>query len=166
MLVWGQSHHGGGSVLGDLFVASGVLASAANGLIARRNAQTGANPLVTASWQLTSACCVAAGLLFLMPGQREIDPSYGVIGVLLYLGLIVSAGVYVLSNYAYRHLPVARASLLGCLTAPLGAVLSAVFLGTQVTALDAVAVGVVVVAVSLPLLARWRTRRLIRPRPT
>ena len=28
LLVWGQSHHGGGSVLGDMFVASGVLASA------------------------------------------------------------------------------------------------------------------------------------------
>src|SRR5262249_218046 len=27
MLVWGQSHHGGGSILGDLLVASGVFAS-------------------------------------------------------------------------------------------------------------------------------------------
>jgi drug/metabolite transporter (DMT)-like permease len=34
-LVWGQSHHGGGSVLGDLFVTSGVLASAVNALLAR-----------------------------------------------------------------------------------------------------------------------------------
>jgi drug/metabolite transporter (DMT)-like permease len=55
ILVWGQTHHGGGSLLGDFIVASGVLASALNGLIARRNAQAGANPLVTASWQLTSA---------------------------------------------------------------------------------------------------------------
>jgi drug/metabolite transporter (DMT)-like permease len=42
ILVWGQSHHGGGSVLGDIFVASGVLASAVNALLSRRNAQAGA----------------------------------------------------------------------------------------------------------------------------
>jgi drug/metabolite transporter (DMT)-like permease len=45
ILVWGQSYHGGGSVLGDIFVASGVLASAVNALLSRRNAQAGANPL-------------------------------------------------------------------------------------------------------------------------
>src|SRR2546429_568155 len=67
ILVWGQSHHGGGNVIGDFFVASGVLASAVNALLARRNAQTGANPLVTASWQLTSACCVAALPFLVMP---------------------------------------------------------------------------------------------------
>jgi len=59
LLVWGQSQHGGGTVLGDICVASGVLASAVNALLSRRNAQAGANPLVTSSWQLTSACCAA-----------------------------------------------------------------------------------------------------------
>ena len=39
ILVWGQAQHGGGSMIGDLFVASGVLASAINGLLARRNLQ-------------------------------------------------------------------------------------------------------------------------------
>ena len=46
MLVWGQSHHGGGSWIGDLLVAGGVLISAINALIARRTAQAGADPLV------------------------------------------------------------------------------------------------------------------------
>ena len=74
ILVWGQSHHGGGSLLGDIFVASGVLTSAVNALLSRRNAQAGANPLVTSSWQLTSACCVAALLLFVMPpGETRAD---------------------------------------------------------------------------------------------
>ena len=160
MLVWGQSHHGGGSVLGDLFVASGVLASAVNALLARRNAQSGANPLVTASWQLTSACCVGALLFLVMPtgGLRAVDASPQSIAVLLYLGLVVSAGVYILSNYAVRHLPVGRMSLLGCLTAPLGAMMSAVFLGTHVSALDLVAVGLVICAVALPSLVQRRSR--------
>ena len=157
-LVWGQSHHGGGSVLGDCLVASGVLASALNALIARRNAQAGASPLVTASWQLTTACCVAAVLLFAMPaeGMRVAGASYQTLGVLFYLGLVVSAGVYILSNYAVRHLPVGRMSLLGCLTAPLGATLSALLLGTHVSGLDIVAVSVVIVAVALPTLLRLR----------
>ena len=159
-LVWGQSHHGGGSVLGDIFVASGVLASAVNALLARRNAQTGANPLVTSSWQLTSACCVAALLLFVMPveGKRAIDASVPSLAVLLYLGLVVSVGVYILSNYAMRHLPVGRMSLLGCLSAPLGVVLSAMLLGTHVSTLDFCAVGLVILAVALPSLVQRRPR--------
>jgi drug/metabolite transporter (DMT)-like permease len=160
LLVWGQSHHGGGSMLGDVFVAAGVLASAVNALISRRNAQAGANPLVTSSWQLTSACCVAALLLFVMPtdGPRAIDASTQSIAILLYLGLVVSVGVYILSNYAVRHLPVGRMSLLGCLTAPLGATLSAVLLGTRVSALDVFAVSLVIFAVALPSLVKWRSR--------
>jgi drug/metabolite transporter (DMT)-like permease len=161
LLVWGQSHHGGGSVLGDIFVASGVLASAVNALISRRNAQAGANPLVTSSWQLTSACCVAGLLLLVMPpGDRPaIDASVPSICVLLYLGLVVSVGVYILSNYAVRHLPVGRMSLLGCLSAPLGALLSAQLLGTQVSTLDVFAVGIVIFAVALPSLNLLRSRR-------
>lgn len=159
ILVWGQSRHGGGSLLGDLLVASGVLASALNGLIARRNAQAGSNPLVTASWQLTSACCLATLVLVVVPTERAVELRAESIGVLLYLGLVVSTGVYILSNYAVRHLPVGRMSLLGCLTAPLGAVLSAVLLGTHVSALDAAAVGIVVLAVALPSLVAWRRRR-------
>ena len=162
ILVWGQSHHGGGSVLGDILVASGVLASAVNALLSRRNAQAGANPLVTSSWQLTSACCVAALLLFVMPpsGARAIHASVESIAVLLYLGLVVSVGVYILSNYAVRHLPVGRMSLLGCLTAPLGAMLSALLLGTQVSALDIFAVGLVIFAVALPALVQRQNRGL------
>ena len=160
ILVWGQTHHGGGSLVGDLFVASGVLASAINALIARRNAQAGANPLVTASWQLTSACCIAAFLFLVMPngGLRALDASPQAVAMLLYLGLIVSVGVYILSNYAVRHLPVGRMSLLGCLTAPLGTMMSAAFLGTYVSALDLVGVGLVILAVALPALVQRQPR--------
>jgi drug/metabolite transporter (DMT)-like permease len=160
MLVWGQSQHGGGSVTGDLLVASGVLCSAFNSLLSRRNAQAGANPLVTSSWQLTSACCVASLLLFVMPatGASVAEAPAQAVAVLLYLGLVVSAGVYILSNYAVRHLPVGRMSLLGCLTAPLGAMLSALVLGTHVSALDVLAVGLVIAAVALPFLVQLRSR--------
>jgi drug/metabolite transporter (DMT)-like permease len=160
LLVWGQSHHGGGSVLGDILVAGGVLASAVNSLISRRNAQAGAHPLVTSSWQLTSACCMAALLFLVVPpaGARTVDASASSIALLLYLGLVVSVGVYILSNYAVRHLPVARMSLLGCLTAPLGAAMSAAFLGTKVSALDLLAIGLVICAVALPTLLDWRPR--------
>jgi drug/metabolite transporter (DMT)-like permease len=169
VLVWGQSHHGGGSLLGDMCVAAGVLASAVNALLSRRNAQAGANPLATSSWQLTSACCVASLLLFVMPpsAERVVDASLQSIAVLAYLGLVVSAGVYILSNYAIRHLPVGRMSLLGCLTAPFGAMLSALLLGTQVNTLDVLAVGLVVAAVALPSLVQWiradETQRSPRP---
>jgi drug/metabolite transporter (DMT)-like permease len=157
ILVWGQSHHGGGSVLGDICVASGVVASAVNALLSRRNAQAGANPLVTSSWQLTSACCVAFLLPFVIPpgGGRAVDASTQSIAVLAYLGLVVSVGVYILSNYAIRHIPVGRMSLLGCLTAPFGAMLSAIVLKIEVSTLDVLALVLVVGAVALPSLAQW-----------
>ena len=153
LLAWGQSQHGGGSLFGDILVASGVLASAINALLARRNAQAGANPLVTSSWQLTSACCLAGIFLLLMPAPavRTVGASTRSITVLLYLGLVVSAGVYILTNYAMRHLPVGRMSLLGCLTAPLGGMLSALVLGTRVSEMDMLGLGVVVFATALPL---------------
>ena len=158
LLMWGQSHHGGGSVPGDVCVATGVLASAVNALLARRNAQTGANPLVTSSWQLTSACTLAALLLWIMPPVRlrVVEASMQSIVVLLYLGLVVSVGVYILSNYALRHLPVGRTSLLGCLVAPLGTTMSALLLDTKVNAWDAIAIGLVILAVALPSLVQWR----------
>jgi drug/metabolite transporter (DMT)-like permease len=160
ILVWGQSHHGGGSWLGDLFVAGGVLISAINALIARRTAQAGANPLVTSSWQLTSACGVAMLLLFVMPvtGGHATEASAPSIGALLYLGLVVSAGVYILSNYALRHLPVGRMSLFSCLVAPIGTAMSAVLLATHVSLLDLLALGVVIFAVMLPSLVDRRRR--------
>jgi len=153
LLVWGQNQHGGGSLFGDILVASGVLASAINALLARRNAQAGANPLVTSSWQVTAACCLAGVFLLVMPATTvpTVGASTRSITVLLYLGLVVSAGVYILTNYAMRHLPVGRMSLLGCLTAPLGGMLSAFVLGTRVSEMDLLAFGMVVFATTLPL---------------
>jgi drug/metabolite transporter (DMT)-like permease len=166
VLAWGQSHHGGGSLMGDALVAGGVMASVLNGLIARRNAQAGASPLVTASWQLTTACCMSALLLAVLPAQGP--PLSGVgsttLGVLLYLGLVVSAGVYILSNYAVRHLPVARMSLLGCVTAPLGAALSALFLGIEISALDIAAIALVIGAVALPTFLKFRSPAAVEPK--
>jgi drug/metabolite transporter (DMT)-like permease len=162
LLAWGQSTHGGGSLLGDLLVAGGVLTSAVNALIARRTAQAGANPLVTSSWQLTSACGVAALLLLIMPagGGHAFDASIRPIGALLYLGLVVSAGVFILSNYALRHLPVGRTSLFGSLVAPIGTMMSALLLNIQVSTLDIAAIGLVMLAVALPSLAQRRSRAL------
>ena len=159
LLVWGQNQHGGGSLFGDILVVSGVLASAINALLARRNAQAGANPLVTSSWQVTAACCLAGVFLLVMPATTvpTVGASTRSITVLLYLGLVVSAGVYILTNYAMRHLPVGRMSLLGCLTAPLGGMLSAFVLGTRVSEMDLLAFGMVVFATTLPL--------FVAPRP-
>jgi drug/metabolite transporter (DMT)-like permease len=160
LLVWGQNQHGGGSWIGDVCVAGGVLASAANALLARRTAQAGANPLVTSCWQLTSASLVAALLLVLLPatGVHVAEASPPALLALLYLGLAVSGGVYILSNYALRHMPVGRMGLFSCLVGPVGTAMSALLLGTKVSALDLVALAIVLGAVLLPSLIAWRAR--------
>jgi drug/metabolite transporter (DMT)-like permease len=154
LLVWGQNQHGGGSWLGDLCVAGGVVASAINALLARHTAQAGANPLVTSCWQLTSAALLSALLLALLPatGGGVLEASPSALVCLIYLGLAVSGGVYILSNYALRHLPVGRVGLFSCLVGPVGTAMSALLLGTELSRLDLVALGLVVGAVLLPSL--------------
>ena len=160
VLVWGQNQHGGGNWIGDLFVAGGVLGAAANALIARRTAQAGANPLVTSCWQLTSASMVATLLAFFIPttGVHVAQASLTALSALAYLGLVVSGGVYILSNYALRHLPVGRMGLFSCLVGPIGTAMSALLLGTQVSSLDLLALAMVIGAVLLPTLIGYRAR--------
>ncbi|HEU0158163.1 MAG TPA: DMT family transporter [Hyphomicrobiaceae bacterium] len=158
LLVWGQNQHGGGSWLGDMFVAGGVIASAVNALLARRTAQAGANPLVTSCWQLTAGAMLAALLAAFLPatGAHVFDASRPALLSLVYLGLVVSGGVFILSNYALRHLPVGRAGLFSCLVGPVGTAMAALLLGTELSSLDLVALAMVVGAVLLPSLLAWR----------
>ena len=157
LLVWGQNEHGGGSWLGDLCVAGGVIASAVNALLARRTAQAGANPLVTSCWQLTSGAMLTALLMAFFPatGAHVFDASRPALISLIYLGLVVSGGVYILSNYALRHLPVGRVGLFSCLVGPVGTAMAALLLGTKLSTLDLVALAIVVGAVLLPSVLAW-----------
>lgn len=157
LLVWGQNEHGGGSWLGDLCVAGGVIASAVNALLARRTAQAGANPLVTSCWQLTSGAMLTALLMAFFPatGAHVFDASRPALISLIYLGLVVSGGVYILSNYALRHLPVGRVGLFSCLVGPVGTAMAALLLGTKLSTLDLVALAIVGGAVLLPSVLAW-----------
>jgi len=156
LLVHGQGGHGGGTLIGDMFLIAGVLSACANALIARRAAQRRGNPLATSAWQVTAACVMTAPMLFVLPvGQGHIvDAGPPAIGALLFLGLVVSTGVFILSNYAYRHIPVARMALFSCLVGPIGTAMSALLLGTRVTIADLGAIALVMLAVALPTMVR------------
>ncbi|HJQ55991.1 MAG TPA: DMT family transporter [Vineibacter sp.] len=166
LLAWGQRGHGGGSFEGDVLLVGAVLAAAINALIGRRTAQAGANPLVTSSWQVAVACVVTAPLLALLPTADRHITSAGSASLttVLYLGLVVTVGVFILSNYAMRHMPVGRMALFGCAVGPVGTALSALVFGTTVTLLDMAAIALVMAAVALPsLLDLWRGRSLPEP---
>lgn len=154
LLAHGQRDHGGGSIAGDLLLVGAVLAACVNALIGRRTAQAGANPLVTSSWQVSAACVITAPLLWLMEASGKPVLQAGATGQLtiLYLGLVVTTGVFILSNYAMRHMPVGRMALFGCAVGPVGTALSALVFGTTVTALDMAAIALVMAAVALPSL--------------
>jgi drug/metabolite transporter (DMT)-like permease len=55
-------------------------------------------------------------------------------------------------------------SLLGCVTAPLGAALSALFLGTEISALDIAAIALVIGAVALPTFLKFRSPAAVEPK--
>ena len=116
------------------------------------------------AWSMLYGTIANAGIAFALYGAPVVESRPGFWLGLLYLGLVVSAGVYILSNYAVRHLPVARMSLLGCVTAPLGAALSALILGTEISALDIAAIALVIGAVALPTFLKLRSPAAVEPK--
>lgn len=161
LLVLGQEDHGGGSFLGDALLAFSVFLICVAQLIARRIAQVHGRAMVVTSVQLTMAAVV--GLAVMLVIERPEAPYAGVNLeanlTLLYLGVIGSTGPFFLYNYALRYLTVGVVSLLLALIAPLGALMSALYLGTEVTLLDWSAIGVVVIGVLLPTIANIRFLR-------
>ena len=155
LLVYGQEDHGGGTLFGDLLLAIGVLIICGAQLIARKIAQVHGRAMVVTSIQLTMAALV--GLIIMITIDRPTVPfsdiSSEVVLTILYLGVIGSTGPFFLYNYALRYLTVGMVSLLLSLIAPLGALMSWLYLGTDVSFLDWCAIAIVVFGVLLPRIA-------------
>ncbi len=155
LLVYGQEDHGGGTPLGDMLLTIGVLVICGAQLIARRIAQVHGRAMAVTSIQLTMAAVV--GLIVMVAVDRPANPfsnmDTNVVLTLLYLGVIGSTGPFFLYNYALRYLTVGMVSLLLTLIAPLGALMSWLYLGTEVSLLDWIAIGIVVFGVLLPTIA-------------
>ncbi len=155
LLVYGQEDHGGGTPLGDMLLTIGVLVICGAQLIARRIAQVHGRAMAVTSIQLTMAAVV--GLIVMVAVDHPANPfsnmDTNVVLTLLYLGVIGSTGPFFLYNYALRYLTVGMVSLLLTLIAPLGALMSWLYLGTEVSLLDWIAIGIVVFGVLLPTIA-------------
>lgn len=162
LLVHGQADHGGGTLLGDIFLATGVVVICLAQLIARRVAQVHGRARVVTSIQLTMAALV--GLVVMVTMERPAEPfaslNLEVILTLLFLGVIGSTGPFFLYNYALRYLTVGMVSLQLTLIAPLGALMSWLYLGTEVTTTDWIAIAIVILGVLLPTISE--SRLLIR----
>lgn len=158
LLVQGQEDHGGGTVFGDVLLATGVLIICGAQLIARRIALVHGHAMTVTSVQLTMAALVGLFVMFAIerpaPSVAKLDTE--VVLTLLYLGVVGSTGPFFLYNYALRFLTVGRVSLFLTLVGPLGALMSWSYLGTEVTPLDWIAIAVVVFGVLLPAIAESR----------
>ncbi len=143
------------NLLGEAFIAAGMVLACLNQLIARRVAQIHGKPMVVSALQLTAAAVI--GGVFLVTIERPqsyfggIDLEVG--ATLVYLGVLASAAAFFLYNFALRTLSVGRTSLFPCLLAPIAAPLAAAYLGTPVSLRDLVAIAVVTLGVLLPALA-------------
>lgn len=158
MLVQGQEDHGGGTVFGDVLLATGVLIICGAQLIARRIALVHGHAMTVTSIQLTMAAVVGLFVMFAIerPAFSVAKLDTEVVLTLLYLGIIGSTGPFFLYNYALRFLTVGRVSLFLTLVGPLGALMSWSYLGTEVTPLDWIAIAVVVFGVLLPTITESR----------
>lgn len=162
LLVWHQSDLGQGSLFGDALALLGVLCACANALVARRVAQSRAEPMVVTAYQMSMAMAIA--VLAFIAIERPSRPLEGLDSgaalLILYLGAVATAGPFLLFNFALRHLTVGRISLFPALVGPLAIPMAAVFLGETVTPTDLAAVLLVMTGVALPSL--WKHPSVIR----
>jgi drug/metabolite transporter (DMT)-like permease len=158
LLLMGQIGHGGGSALGNLIVALGVLTLCVNQLLARRVAQAYGRPLVVTAWQLTVSAALALAVMLTLerPAQPYAGADAAVWSSLAFMAIAGTCATFLIYNYALRHIPVGRISLFICLIAPFSAPMAAQYLGTQVTVLDYTAIAIVLAGVLLP---SWWVKR-------
>jgi len=168
LLVLTNQTAGEGDLFGDMLAICGVLCAAANALLARRVAQQQGRPMVTTAWQMTMALLIAglALIIFEQPGAALAHISNGPILLLVYLGLVATAGPFFLLNYALRRMPVGQASLFACLVGPLSVPLAAIVLGETIQAMEIAAVAIVMLGVFLPTLLGPAVLGRLRPPPS
>lgn len=153
-----NSAAGEGSLFGDFLLFCGISCAAINGLLARRVAQSGANPAVTTSYQMSSSILLGAIAIFVLPGGEAGALPFASLTaptllLLIFLGAAGTAGPFFLLNYAIKYLPIARTSLFSSLIGPMAMPMAALALGEVITPLEVVAVSIVLLAVLLPVLA-------------
>jgi len=95
--------------------------------------------------------------------------SQGPLLLMLYLGMIATAGPFFLMNFSMRQLPVGRISLFASLVGPLSVPMAALVLDETIQGLEIAAIAIVMLGVFLPTLFsrdfRARVRRLIGLKP-
>ena len=70
--------------------------------------------------------------------------------LMLYLGMVATAGPFFLLNFALRHLSVGRMALFSSLVGPLSVPMAALFLGETIQGLEIAAIATVMLGVFLP----------------
>ena len=175
MLVWVNQAAGEGSLFGDMLAVCGVLCAVGSALLARRIAQQQGRPMVTTAWQMTTALMIGGVALLVLeqPAENTAEIveriSQGPLLLMLYLGMIATAGPFFLMNFAMRQLPVGRISLFASLVGPLSVPMAALVLDETIQGLEIAAIAIVMLGVFLPTLFsrdfRARFRRLIDLRP-
>ncbi len=164
-LVWNKIALGESSLVGDGLILAGVLCVCVNQLIARRVAQSFGKPLITTASQMSTAMLIAALALFLV--ERPAAPFEGLAlssGLLLLYLAAATASPFFLYNFALQHLPVGRIGLFSCLSPVLALPMASYFLGENITAIDLVAVAIVVAGVAIPQLPEIPALRRLAPR--
>lgn len=164
LLVVANQAAGEGDLFGDMLAVCAVLCAMCNALLARRVAQTQGRPMVTTALQMSMALVVGAIALVILesPGESVARVLEGPMVLMLYLGMIATAGPFFLLNYALRHMTVGRTALFSSLVGPLTVPMAVLFLGETIQGLEIAAIALVMLGVFLPnlisprLLARFR----------
>ena len=164
MLVAANQAAGEGDLFGDMLAVCAVLCAMCNSLLARRVAQTQGRPMVTTALQMSMALFVGAIALVILepPGETVARVLDGPMVLMLYLGIVATAGPFFLLNFALRHLSVGRTALFSSLVGPLSVPMAVLFLGETIQGLEIAAIATVMLGVFLPniigprLLARFR----------
>ena len=158
---------GEGSLFGDFLAISGVMCGVASALVARRVALQQGRPMVTTAWQMSMALVIGAVALAILeqPAATLAHVHSGPLALLVYLGMIATAGPFFLLNYALRRMPVSQASLYSSLVGPLSIPLAVLVLGETIQAMELAAIAIVMLGVFLPTLVERADFSFFRRKP-
>lgn len=143
---WGE-----GMVVGDLIILASVFAGCANQLLSRVVAtRAHGDPMATTALQLTSATLLSLAMMPVLGGSPAPDLGPYYYAILVSMGLAANALPFLLYNFAFRSMPVARVSLFLPLVSVFGTMIAALWLDEPLRPSILVALAMMLFAAFLP----------------
>lgn len=154
LLISTQQKLGNGNYIGDLLIFLGIVCVSANEVLGRKIMKKNANPLTVSAYQYLISCVLSCLILLIIWPKSNFNFNDSFVISWPFLAIIYLAiqtfYAYIAYNFALRNLPIGKISLMYPLTGPIGATLSWLILGQEITIIIFVSLIVILIGTTVP----------------